>query len=95
MKRYWFVVLAVATLLSVMVYKHQSRPFSEVEWTSDWDGGPDPDSKEYRGSIAAGEMIARKRQAAAPYQSGFTFGIIIGLGAALRVVQARLLLRRD
>lgn len=95
MKYYCLLLIAVATLLSSVVYSHQSRPFTVEEWTSDWDGGPDRDSEEFRGSIAAGEAIARKRQSTAPYLSALAFVLVIGLGAALRAGATRLVSKRD
>jgi hypothetical protein len=89
MRTYWFKLAAFAALVSASLYHYQARPFSETEWTSKWDGGPDRNSKEYYASIASGQEIARQRKSAAPLQAAVAFAFLMGLGALLAVRRAR------
>jgi hypothetical protein len=88
MKRYWLTLFAMAALLSGLTYHHQARPFSETEWTADWDGGPDHDSREYQASIAAGQRLAKDRQDAAFGQAVLMFVLVSSIGVAGRTANA-------
>ena len=81
MSSYWLGVTALATLVSAPLYHYQARAFSETDWTSEWDGGPDHDSREYFASVAVGRQIAKRRQADAPFQAAGLFFVVMGIGA--------------
>jgi hypothetical protein len=92
MTYFWRAIVVIAILLSSLVFFYENRPFSAAEWTADWDGGPDRDSKEYAASISAGEKIAQKRQSMAPYTSLITFAATITFGWILTFVGSRVIL---
>lgn len=87
------IIVAVATLSAGLIWHHQSRPFSVVEWTADWDGGPDINTREYRASIAVGERLALHRQEAAPYQAAGAFFVIVAIGMMWICFKTRLFRR--
>ena len=93
--RRWLPIAAIATLLSGLVYHHQSRAFSVSEMVRQWEGhGPDPDTSEFRNARASAEARAGRRQRAAPYRAGVTFLVVLGLGMLGRASQAGLRRRR-